>query len=280
MIRTIKKMITGRQTTDGAGVRLIRVFAQNEAREFDPFLMLDAFDSQNPADYIKGFPMHPHRGIETVTYLIQGRIEHGDSLGNRGVIQGGECQWMTSGSGILHEEMPQPSGRLFGVQLWLNLPAKDKMTQPAYNGITESDIPAVEAFGARVRIIAGKYEGVQGAFEGHYVRPLFLDVSLDAGASWSLATEPFSTLFVYILQGGGYFGNQNNAVPEKHALLFSQGDTFAVRSEKTGMRFLLLCGKALHEPIAWGGPIVMNTQEELDLAFDELSENIFIKNKL
>ena len=276
-VRKIKAMITGRKTEDGAGVRLIRVFSHREAAEFDPFLMLDAFDSHNPADYIKGFPLHPHRGIETITYLIQGRIEHGDSLGNRGVIKDGECQWMTAGSGILHEEMPKPSERLFGVQLWLNLPAKDKMTPPKYNSILAKDIPLVHEDGADIRIIAGNYKHTSGAFEGIHVKPAFLDISLASGASWSFETENNATLFIYILQGSGSFGGESETIPEKHALLFTDGDMFTAQSGLTGMRILLLCGKALHEPIAWGGPIVMNTQDELDVAFEELSDNTFIK---
>ena len=276
--RKVKKIITGEQTVDGAGVRLVRVIGRKDTKEFDPFLMLDAFDSGNPLDYIKGFPWHPHRGIETITYLIQGDIEHGDSLGNTGSILDGECQWMTAGSGIIHQEMPKASERMLGVQLWLNLPAADKMTAPMYHGITQGEMPVVDEEKARVRVIAGTYKETAGARAGDFVKPLLLDVELNAGAEWTLQTDPDASLFIYIFQGEGAVGAvEETAIAAKQAVLFSEGALLQVKAATAGLRFLLAAGKPLREPIAWGGPIVMNTQEELDLAFRELKENTFIK---
>ena len=208
-IRAIRKIVTGQPAIDGAGVKLVRVIGHADTREFDPFLMLDAFDSRNPDDYIKGFPWHPHRGIETITYLIQGDIEHGDSLGNKGSILNGECQWMTAGSGIIHQEMPKPSPRMLGVQLWLNLPAKDKMVPPKYHGITKDDIPVIDEGDKKIHIIAGTYQGTAGAMAGEHVKPVYLNVELSPSAEWVLDTDRESTVFVYILQGKGYFGPMN-----------------------------------------------------------------------
>jgi len=277
-IRTINKVITGQRATDGAGVKLVRVIGYNDVKEFDPFLMLDAFDSTNPEDYTKGFPWHPHRGIETVTYLIQGDIEHGDSLGNKGSILDGDCQWMTAGSGIIHQEMPKASDRMLGVQLWLNLPAKDKMTKPQYRDILSSEIPVILEDGHKVHIISGSYKGNAGALQGDYVKPLFMDIELKEGREWSLDIEKDATLFVYIIQGEGFFDPRaQELTAEKHAVLFNSGDTFYAKASGKGMRFLLLAAKSLKEPIAWGGPIVMNTKEELNQAFKEIEEGTFIK---
>jgi quercetin 2,3-dioxygenase len=278
-IRTIQKIVTGQPAMDGAGVKLVRVIGHADTREFDPFLMLDAFDSKNPDDYTKGFPWHPHRGIETITYLIQGDIEHGDSLGNKGSILNGECQWMTAGSGIIHQEMPKPSPRMLGVQLWLNLPAKDKMVPPKYHGITSDDIPVIDGGDKKIHIIAGTCHGTTGAMEGEHVKTVYLDVELSPGAEWVLDTDHESTVFVYILQGEGYFGPVNEEmIPEKKAVLFEAGNQFRVKAGEPGMRLLFFSGKPLKEPIAWGGPIVMNTREELNQAFKELEENRFIKS--
>ena len=278
-IRQVKKTVTGRPTVDGAGVRLVRVLARDDTRDFDPFLMLDAFDSTNPDDYTKGFPWHPHRGIETITYMISGLVEHGDSLGNAGAIRDGECQWMTAGSGIIHQEMPKACPRMLGVQLWLNMPAKDKMAPPKYNGITQAQIPVVRENGAEVRVISGTYRGTLGATQGDYVQPLYLDVQLAPDTAWQTDTDADSTLFVYIVAGEGRFGAEpGERVALKHAVLFGAGDGFQVKAGAQGIRFLLLCGKPLHEPIAWGGPIVMNTQQELQLAFRELDAGTFIKH--
>lgn len=278
-VRAVKRKVTGRQAVDGAGVRLVRVIGREDTKDFDPFLMLDAFDSVNPDDYIRGFPWHPHRGIETITYLIQGDIEHGDSLGNTGRILDGECQWMTAGSGIIHQEMPKPSDRMLGVQLWLNLPAKDKMTRPKYHGIAKADIPVIDMGDRKIRVLSGSYDGVPGAMEGEHVKPLYLDVEVGPDVEWSLQTNREETLFVYIVQGEGAFGLATGEfIPAKHALLFGAGEEFRARASGKGMRFLLLSAKPLEEPIAWGGPIVMNTREELERAFKELNENSFIKH--
>jgi len=277
-LRKIKKIIHGRHAIDGAGVHLVRLFGHDETQDFDPFLLMDAFDSTNPEDYIRGFPWHPHRGIETVTYLIKGDLEHGDSLGNRGSILDGDCQWMTAGSGIIHQEMPQPTERLLGCQLWLNLPARDKMTAPAYNDILSADVPVVDEDSARVRIIAGAYRGQQGAFEGKFVKPLYLDIEVQAGQVWQLDTVPNTTLFVYILSGSAGFDPAiDQQIDEKSVVLFDEGERLWVRAGAAGVRLLLLNAPRLDEPIAWGGPIVMNTREELNQAFSELRENTFIK---
>jgi hypothetical protein len=277
-LRTVRKIVTGQNTVDGAGVHLVRVFGHHEVQDFDPFLMLDAFDSTYPDDYIKGFPWHPHRGIETITYLIQGSIEHGDSLGNIGIISDGDCQWMTAGSGIIHQEMPRASDRLLGAQLWLNLPSKDKMTAPKYGDIHKMDIPVILENGSRIRIIAGEYKGNRGAFEGEFVKAVYLDAEIAPGMEWSCQNDPKETLFIYILQGEGNFDPMSNEmITEKHAVLFNEGEQFRVRAGDRGMRFLLLSAKPLGEPIAWGGPIVMNTKEELDQAFRELDNHSFIK---
>ena len=277
-VRTISKIVTGQQAVDGAGVRLVRVIGHGDVADFDPFLMLDAFDATDPKDYVKGFPWHPHRGIETITYLVQGDIEHGDSLGNKGSIRDGDCQWMTAGSGIIHQEMPQASTRMFGLQAWLNLPARDKMTAPKYRGITQADIPVVEEAGVRIHVVAGTYGATSGAMQADFVKALYLDVELAPGASWRLETNPEDTLFVYLMQGAAGFGNTvDQRVPWRHAVLFSEGEAFVVKAGDEGTRFVLMSGTPLREPVAWGGPIVMNTDEELKTAFRELRENTFIK---
>jgi len=277
-IRTVRNIITGKRTTDGAGVKLVRVIGYYDTKEFDPFLMLDAFDSVNPDDYTKGFPWHPHRGIETITYLISGEIEHGDSLGNKGSILDGDCQWMTAGSGIIHQEMPKPSERLLGAQLWLNLPAKDKMTAPKYRDIKKENIPVIDEGDGRVHIIAGIHNETQGAIQGDYVDTLYLDVEVKANGEWAFETDKDSNLFIYIVLGEGHFDpNSEQAISEKHAVLFNKGNKFWVKASNKGIRFLLMAGKPLEEPIAWGGPLVMNTKEELDQAYKEIDDGTFIK---
>ncbi|MEI7890954.1 MAG: pirin family protein [bacterium] len=276
--RKIKRVVAGQNAVDGAGVSLMRVFGYHDVKDFDPFLMLDAFDSSNSADYVKGFPWHPHRGIETVTYLLEGEIDHGDNLGNAGIIGAGDCQWMTAGSGILHQEMPQESPRLFGAQLWLNLPAKDKMTVPKYHDIKAEKIPVIEEENAKIRIISGEYKSQKGATTGEHVQATYLDVEIAADAKWTFELPANDTLFVYILQGEGNFEKENDdMLGEKRAVLFFAGEHLFVHSGKSGVRFLLVSAKPLKEPIAWGGPIVMNTQEELDKAFEELNDGSFIK---
>jgi redox-sensitive bicupin YhaK (pirin superfamily) len=282
-LRTVQKIVSGQRTVDGAGVKLVRVLGLHDTKDFDPFLMLDAFDSSNPDDYTKGFPWHPHRGIETITYLIQGDIEHGDSLGNSGSILDGDCQWMTAGSGIIHQEMPKACKRMLGAQLWLNIPAKYKMADPIYGDIKTANVPVIEENGNKIHVIAGNYSGAEGAFQGKYVKATYLDVEVAADQEWSFETEPENTLFIYIFEGQGIFDPQKDIdqpadlITAKQAVLFGTGNIFWVKSGHNGIRFILLSGKPLREPIAWGGPIVMNTKAELDLAFRELDSNQFIK---
>jgi quercetin 2,3-dioxygenase len=254
------------------------VLGYADTTEFDPFLLLDAFDSTNPDDYTKGFPWHPHRGIETITYLIEGDIEHQDSLGNKGQIKDGDCQWMTAGSGIIHQEMPQKTERMLGAQLWLNLPATEKMTPPAYGDIKSKDIPEISKDDATVRIIAGEYQGIKGAFTAKHVPATYLDVQLKPGTSWFVETKEDENLIIYIFIGQGSFGSTGRKfVQEKRAILFTPGNHLQVVAGDEGIRFILMKAKPLKEPIAWGGPIVMNTKEELALAFAELEEDKFIK---
>ena len=277
MERDVVQTVTGNRAIDGAGVRLVRVLGRETTRAFDPFLMLDAFDSHNPEDYIKGFPWHPHRGIETVTYLIEGAIEHQDSLGNVGMIEPGGCQWMTAGSGILHQEMPQASPRMLGLQLWLNLPAEGKMTAPKYRDIKADEIPVKKGEGSEVRVVASANKAVPGGASGDFVPLTLLDVKLDPGASFTWETAEDDTLFAYIFDGDGHFGKGRQAIPAKHAVLTGAGDSFSFTAGDKGLRLVLCQSEALKEPIAWGGPIVMNTREELQRAFDELEDGTFIK---
>ncbi|WP_152805374.1 pirin family protein [Alkalibaculum sporogenes] len=277
IIRKIKEIVTGEHAIDGAGVNLVRVIGRPNVYSFDPFLMMDAFDSIDPDDYTKGFPWHPHRGIETITYLIKGDIEHGDSLGNKGRILDGQCQWMTAGSGIIHQEMPQASERMLGVQLWLNIPAKDKMTDPAYRDILSEMIPKIEDDASRVGILSGNYKDTDGAICGDYVKLRFLDVDIKPNREWAIDTQSDKTLYIYIIEGSGIFDEEKGLVESKRAILFEQGDQLIVNASKDGIRFLLFEGSPLKEPIAWGGPIVMNTQEELTQAFKDLDEGNFIK---
>lgn len=277
-IRKIKKTVGGDVAYDGAGVRLVRVFGRADVEDFDPFLLLDAFDSDNPEDYIKGFPWHPHRGIETVTYLIKGDIEHQDSLGNKGSILDLSCQWMTAGSGIIHQEMPQAVNRLLGAQLWVNLPQKDKMTEPAYRDIDVSVIPVVKEDNATIRVVSGKYKTTDGPVEGDYVKTIYLDVELKANSSWEFEVDSEATLFCYLFSGSGYFDESDTVVPSNRAVLLTDGNKIRVEALDENLRFLVVSAKALKESISWGGPIVMNTREELALAFRELDEGTFIKD--
>ncbi len=275
--RKILKTNKGRRAIDGAGVNLVRVFGYGETKDYDPFLMLDAFDSSNPEDYIKGFPWHSHRGIETITYLIEGEIEHQDSLGNKGVIRGGDGQWMTAGSGIIHQEMPKASPRMLGAQLWLNLPAKFKMTKPTYGDIRKEDIPVLDESSAVVRVVAGNYKGIKGGFVGSFIDASYLDVQVKAGQEWVYDTNGDENLFLYIFEGSGIFDKDSSVVvEEKTAVLFTRGDKLFVKAIGD-LRFIVLSGESLCEAIAWGGPIVMNTKVELDQAFKDLEDNTFIK---
>jgi len=273
--RTIRRIVNGYPAVDGAGVRLVRVLSRADVPDFDPFLMLDAFDSTDPADYLKGFPWHPHRGIETITYLIAGLIEHGDSIGNRGAIKGGGSQWMTAGRGILHQEMPKAAPRMLGAQLWLNLPAKDKMTAPQYRDVEPEAVPVVSRDGSTVRILSGMYEGVAGAIVPDYVKMTWLDVDLAPGAQFRQPVGIEETAFAYLF--AGVFAVPDGKRAKAHdAALFSDGDAVTVTAGPAGARFLYGAAKALHEPVAWGGPIVMNTREELRKAFEEIDNGTFL----
>lgn len=273
--REIKTVVSGNPAQDGAGVKLVRVLGLRTVKDFDPFLMLDAFDSHNPEDYINGFPWHPHRGIETVTYLIEGGIEHGDSMGNKGTINDGCCQWMTAGSGIIHQEMPQASPAMLGLQLWINLPAKDKMTAPAYRDIRAQDIATIKEDGAEIKVISGQYKDTTAKMTGDYVKTLYLDVNLMPNKVWSLKTNPQDNMFLYIFSGDLLIDDQK--AHAKTAALLTFGDNLAITAGEKGARFVLVAGQPLKEPVAWGGPIVMNTEEELNTAFEELDNGAFIK---
>lgn len=273
--REIVKTVHGQRTVDGAGVSLVRVLGNRDVYDFDPFLMLDSFDSTDPLEYTAGFPWHPHRGIETITYLISGKIDHMDSLGNKGTIESGESQWMTAGSGILHQEMPIASERMLGFQLWLNLPQKEKMAEPAYLGITQEMIPLIDADRAKVRVLSGGYGGVGGVLPRH-IQAGILDVSLPKNERIILPTKPEETVFVFLIAGEAII--DAHMLLEKTAVLFGAGDSVSVEATPDhDLRFILFSGKALHEPISWGGPIVMNTRAELDLAFEEIRNGSFIK---
>lgn len=277
-IRSIRKIVSGSRQTDGAGVRLVRVIARGDVEEFDPFLLLDAFDSRDPDDYIRGFPWHPHRGIETVTYLMAGDIEHGDSLGNRGHILDGGCQWMTGGGGIIHQEMPQASPRMWGVQLWLNLPSQNKFAPPEYRDITADRIPRVREPGVRIGVISGRYGETAGPAQGDYVKLQMLDIEMEPGASFHLPVEAESNLFIYLVAGAGRFGESEREIQHHWAVLFDDGDQFEAWAGEDGLRFLLFAGRPLREPVAWGGPIVMNTREELEQAFADIEKGTFIRH--
>lgn len=280
--------VRGQHAVDGAGVRLRRVLGYRTIKDFDPFLMLDGFDSTDPRDYIKGFPWHPHRGIETVTYLIKGEIDHGDSLGNKGVIGDLQCQWMTAGSGIIHQEMPIASERMLGCQLWVNLPAKDKMTQPAYRDIRQQDVEVVNEESATVRVLSGLYKGRHGAVKGEYVKVQYLDVNLKPGSIWTYNETPNDhTLFLYLLDGTLAADEALTEFEEKACAMLmaassgssSEFDELKVKAGPGGARFLLIAARPLKEPVAWGGPIVMNTEEELNQAFRDLDNKTFIRHE-
>jgi len=280
MQRKIKKYFMGSPAVDGAGVSLIRTFGRNEIPDFDPFLMMDFFDSKDPNDYTRGFPWHPHRGIETITYLIKGAIEHEDSLGNKGRINAGDCQWMSAGSGILHQEMPQASDEMLGVQIWLNLSKADKMSDPKYRDITKDKIPVYESDDYKVHIIAGEFEGLKGELKNITTKPSFFDVELKENSVFEYNIDPNYNAYAFLVRGKANFDEENEGmVSYPNGVLFTQGDLIRVKTGNEGARFLLLTGKKLDEPVAWGGPVVMNTREELDLAFKQIREGTFIKNK-
>jgi hypothetical protein len=270
-------ILHGHSTYDGAGVKLTRIFANNEAEQTDPFLLLDHFGSDNPDDYIKGFPWHPHRGIETVTYMLGGTVEHGDTIGNAGTIGPGDIQWMTAGSGIIHQEMPKPSkGMMHGLQLWVNLPAKNKMMEPRYRGILEKEVPVVSVDGGEVRVIAGTFKNVKGPVRDLMVEIEYLDVRLKKGNSLSHEAKNDHASFCYLMKGSGAFDGTD--LGDKQMILFTEAGRLSVAA-RDDIHYVFVTGKRLHEPIAWGGPIVMNTQEELARAFREYEEGTFIKRK-
>jgi quercetin 2,3-dioxygenase len=270
-----KLIITGHSTIDGAGVKLFRVFSNELAKQTDPFLLLDNFGSDRPEDYIRGFPWHPHRGIETVTYMLEGEVDHEDNIGNKGVINSGDIQWMTAGSGILHQEMPKTKkGMMRGFQLWVNLPKKNKMMQPRYRGILKDEVPFVKLEGLSVKVIAGSYEGKKGPVKDLVVDAEYFDISLDKGKIFSYSPKKAYTTICYIIDGSGSF--DDSILKKGQCLLLKDIGNIEVKS-MDNLRFLLISGKPLNEPISWGGPIVMNTQEELELAYRELEEGTFIK---
>jgi redox-sensitive bicupin YhaK (pirin superfamily) len=299
-LRPVKEIIQTKPTLEGAGVKLQRAFGFGQTRAFDPFLLLDDFRNENPADYLKGFPWHPHRGIETITYVLAGSVEHGDSLGNKGKMTAGDVQWMTAGSGILHQEMPKgdPDGRMHGFQLWANLPASLKMTDPRYQDIPSSAIPEItDDDGTHVRVICGEFWGKRGPVEGVAADPSYLDISVAPHQRKRLKVETTRNAFAYVFAGSGTFRDASDpravltesatdpkAAPKwdvnNHSLvLFDRGDEIVVQAGEQGIRFLLVSGKPIEEPVAWYGPIVMNTQEQLRQAMAELNTGTFIKHR-
>jgi redox-sensitive bicupin YhaK (pirin superfamily) len=297
-IRPVKRLIKSKPTIEGAGVHLRRAFGFGNTSDFDPFLLLDDFRNDIPDDYLAGFPWHPHRGIETITYVLAGTVDHGDSMGNRGSIAAGDVQWMTAGRGIIHQEMPRgdSAGRMHGFQLWANLPAALKMTAPRYQEIQSAGIPEViENDGTRARIICGSFWGAKGPVDGIAADPVYLDVSVPPRMRRSLKVETKNHALAYVFAGSGKFCNASGplAVPtegvgwadtslaeeadNRSLVLFDRGDEVVVEAGEDGIRFLLVSGKPLEEPVAWYGPIVMNTQQQLQEAYQELREGTFLK---
>ena len=299
-IRKIRKVFKSKPTIEGAGVHLKRVFGFSEVPLFDPFLLLDDFRSDNPDHFLKGFPWHPHRGIETITYVLKGDVEHGDSLGNNGIIGSGDVQWMTAGSGIIHQEMPKgdADGKMYGFQLWANLPARQKMMNPRYRDVLDKQIPEVKLLnGTTVKIISGEVSGIKGPVQDIVIDPEYIDVTVPAESEFRHPTKQGHTVFAYIIDGQGYFCEEKNPftyevegrnyfdiqrdpfVGNGTIVLFSDGDEIRVFTEEHHVRFLLISGKPINEPVAWYGPIVMNTQDELKVAFQEFNQGTFIKYK-
>ena len=280
--RKIKKVIKNKPTLEGAGVHLNRVFGNNEAPLLDPFLLLDDFRSGNPAHYLKGFPWHPHRGIETITYMLSGSVEHGDSMGNKGLIGAGDVQWMTAGSGIIHQEMPKgdKAGYMGGFQLWANLPASHKMMHPRYRDVTSSQIPEVSpAPGVKIKIICGEVGGIKGPVQDIVTEPEYMDVTLSADAEFTHPAKPGHTVLAYIIDGRGYLDEEGDLLSSGELAWYGSGGKITVSATDQSVRFLLISGRPIGEPVAWYGPIVMNTQEELQLAFEEYDSGTFIKHK-
>jgi redox-sensitive bicupin YhaK (pirin superfamily) len=297
-IRPIRRIIQTKPTLEGAGVRLQRAFGFGDTTDFDPFLLFDDFRNERPDDYRAGFPWHPHRGIETITYVLAGTVEHGDSLGNRGSLGAGDVQWMTAGSGIIHQEMPQgdAQGRMHGFQLWANLPSRLKMTDPRYQDVQANDIPEkIDDDGTRVRVICGEFWGVSGPVDGIAAEPSYIDVSVPAGRRRTLKVETSRHAFAYVFAGSGTFRNASapqavtterpdgsaraavEDVANRSLVLFDRGDEITVQAGDQGIRFLLVSGRPLEEPVAWYGPIVMNTNAELQQAIEEIRAGTFIR---
>jgi redox-sensitive bicupin YhaK (pirin superfamily) len=296
-IRAVKKVIASKPTLEGAGVRLRRAFGFGDTSDYDPFLLFDDFRNDRPEDYLAGFPWHPHRGIETITYVLAGTVDHGDSLGNRGSLGAGDIQWMTAGSGILHQEMPKgdPAGRMHGFQLWANLPSSLKMTAPRYQDVQGKDVPeVVDDDGTTVRVVCGSFWGKSGPVEGVAADPRYLDIFVPPGVRKVLPVETSNHAFAYLFQGSGTFRDASSPravqtdivgtgverpdfIGNRSLVLFDRGDEVVVQAGDEGIRFLLVSGKPIEEPVAWYGPIVMNTQHELRVALDELNRGTFIK---
>ncbi len=277
MERKISNTITGFRTVDGAGVNLVRVLGNRTVDEYDPILLLDSFDSTNPNDYIAGFPLHPHRGIETISYVYKGKMSHKDSLGNEDTIGDGEVQWMTAGSGILHEENLPASERLLGVQLWLNMPARNKMSPPEYHRVKNSDIQEIPIQNGMLRLLAGSYNEHKG-FMSKYLPLDYYDIHLEAEGSIVIDTEPESSVMVFTLSGEAYVGD--SLIAEKTAVKLSHGDKVNIKPAEKTCQVLWMSSKRLNEPVAWGGPIVMNTREELSKAFEDLDNGTFLQQKI
>ena len=298
-IRPVSRIIDAKPTLEGAGVHLHRGFGFSEPHLADPFLLFDDFRNEKPADYLAGFPWHPHRGIETITYVLAGSVEHGDSLGNRGLLEAGDVQWMTAGSGIMHQEMPQgdAAGRMHGFQLWANLPRDLKMTDPRYQDVKSSEIPVlVDDDGTAIRVVTGDYKGVTGPVDGVAAEPNYFDISIPAGKTKRFKVDTYRKAFAYIFAGSGTFRDASEPlgvltekefegrevlirekVGNRSMVLFGTGDEVVATAGEEGMRFLLVSGTPIQEPVAWHGPIVMNTREELIQAFNELNKGEFIK---
>jgi redox-sensitive bicupin YhaK (pirin superfamily) len=277
MERKISQQVRGYRTKDGAGVNLVRVLGNQTVQEYDPILMLDSFDSTNPEDYTAGFPMHPHRGIETISYVYRGSMTHRDSLGNEDTIGNGEVQWMTAGSGIMHEEKLPAADRLLGVQLWLNLPAKDKMAPPAYRSIKNSEIEEMEFNWGKLRLLAGEFEGRKG-YMSRYLPLNYYDLHLNPEKCVIIKTDSERSVMVFTLLGDAYIGGE--PVKEKTAVKLTSGDRVEIKATDEKARVLFISSKRLDEPVAWGGPIVMNTVEELNKAFDDLKKGTFIQSRI
>jgi redox-sensitive bicupin YhaK (pirin superfamily) len=290
--------LKSKTTVEGAGVHLKRAFGFYQVPLLDPFLLLDDFHSNNPSDYIKGFPWHPHRGIETITYVLHGKVEHGDSMGNKGIIDSGDVQWMTAGSGIIHQEMPkgQKDGLMWGFQLWANLPASYKMMDPRYREVKRNQIPEIVLDqGVKVKIICGEVKGVKGPVQDIVIDPEYLDITVPPKSNFTHTVKRGHTVFAYVIEGKGYFDQGRDTyayeveganyfdfkrdclMGPENLILFDEGDEVAISTEDKPVRFLFVSGKPIGEPVAWYGPIVMNTQEELRIAFEEYQDGTFIK---